>query len=227
MSSTTQMPAYAEQLIRGRRTTRAFLPDPVPEKTLQDIFTLAGAAPSSSNSQPWLVEVASGGTRDRLSKALLAAKEKNAFTFDYPYSDDMYSGNNDRWRRDMGARMYTSLGIARDDHEAREVIIRDNLRFFGAPHVALLFMPPNAEERMANDTGIYAQTLMLAMASHGVASCPQASLGFFCDTLRETLGVSDNKLIFGISFGYADESSPRNQARMPRAELAETTRFHH
>ncbi|WP_236075887.1 nitroreductase family protein [Streptomyces coffeae] len=118
------------------------------------------------------------------------------------------------------------MGIARDDHEGRHVILRDNLRFFGAPHVALMFMPPNAEERMANDTGLYAQTLMLAMTSHGVASCPQASLGFFCDTIRDTLGISDNKLLFGISFGYADESSPRNQDRMPRAELAETTRFH-
>ncbi|QKV90830.1 nitroreductase [Streptomyces sp. NA02950] len=226
MSSTPLMPAYAERLIRGRRATRAFLPAPVPERTLHDIFTLAGAAPSSSNTQPWLVEVVSGETRDRLSKALLAAKEENAFTFDYPYDDTMYSGNSVRWRQDMGARMYSSLGIARDDHEGRHVILRDNLRFFGAPHVALMFMPPNAEERMANDTGLYAQTLMLAMTAHGVASCPQASLGFFCDTIRETLGISDNKLIFGISFGYADESSPRNQVRMPRAELAETTRFH-
>ncbi|MCP9211795.1 nitroreductase [Streptomyces sp. NEAU-Y11] len=226
MSATPQMSAYAEQLIRGRRATRAFLPDPVPEQTLHDIFSLAGAAPSSSNTQPWLVEVVSGGTRDRLSKSLLTAKEENKFTFDFPYSDEMYSGNSDRWRRDMGARMYGAMGIARDDHEGRHVILRDNLRFFGAPHVALMFMPPNAEERMANDTGIYAQTLMLAMAAHGVASCPQASLGFFCDTIRETLGISDNKLIFGISFGYADESSPRNEVRMPRAELSETTRFH-
>lgn len=58
---------YAEQLIRRRHATRAFRPDPVPEDTLRGIFSLAGAAPSNSNAQPWRVEVVGGARRDRLA----------------------------------------------------------------------------------------------------------------------------------------------------------------
>ena len=74
--------------------------------------------------------------------------------------------------------------------------------------------------------GIYAQTLLLAMAAHGIASGPQGLLGFYADTVRAELGVADRELLLGVSFGYADETAPANALRMPRAPLAETTRFH-
>ncbi|MFD0491147.1 nitroreductase family protein [Saccharopolyspora spinosporotrichia] len=122
--------------------------------------------------------------------------------------------------------MYAALGIGRDDHEARAAYDAESLRFYGAPHVAFLFLPPNAEARMAADLGMYGQTLLLALAAHGIASCPQGLLSFYADTVREALGVRDRKLLFGVSFGYADPSAPVNDITVPRAELAETTRFH-
>ncbi|MCP2163388.1 nitroreductase [Goodfellowiella coeruleoviolacea] len=220
------MPEYAERLIRGRRAVRAFRPDPVPADTLRAIFDLAGAAPSSSNTQPWQVEVVSGAARDRLSRNLLAAAEQNRLSLDFPYHDSMYTGVHSARRSAAGAIMYGAMGIARDDRAARAAVNLESLRFYGAPHVALLFMPPNAEARMANDVGMYAQTLLLAMTAHGVASCPQGLLGFYADTIRETLGITDAKLMFGISFGYADPASPRSNIVVPRAALSETTRFH-
>ncbi|MFE7572818.1 nitroreductase family protein, partial [Streptomyces sp. NPDC057539] len=69
-TGSTEMSDYAEKLIRGRRATRAFRPDPVPEEILRAVFALAGAAPSNSNAQPWRVEVVSGAQRDRLADAL-------------------------------------------------------------------------------------------------------------------------------------------------------------
>jgi len=123
--------------------------------------------------------------------------------------------------------MYGSVGIERDDVAARDAFNSDSLRFYGAPHVALLFTPPQAEARMAADVGIYAQTLMLAMTAYGIASCPQGMLSFYADTVRAELGIDERKLLLGISFGYADELAPANALRMPRASLGETTRFHH
>ncbi|WP_221891594.1 nitroreductase family protein [Microbispora sp. KK1-11] len=73
---------------------------------------------------------------------------------------------------------------------------------------------------------MYAQTLLLAMAAHGVASCPQALLSFYADTVRETLGVTGGKLLFGISFGYADPAAAINAVTVGREPLGETTRFH-
>ncbi|MFI0263663.1 nitroreductase [Streptomyces sp. NPDC017056] len=224
--TTAELPHHAEALIRGRRATRAFLPRPVPEETLRAVFTLAGAAPSNSNTQPWHVEVVSGAARDRLSENLRAAHASKRMSLDFPYRDDMYSGPYEQRRRSAGAAMYGALGIGREDHAEREAFNAESLDFYGAPHVALLFMPPNAEERMAADVGMYGQTLLLAMTAYGIASCPQGLLSFYADTIRESLGVTDRKILFGVSFGYADTSAPVNGITVPRAPLHETTRFH-
>ncbi len=41
--------------IATRKTVRAFKPDPVSRKTVEDILTLAARAPSGGNLQPWKV----------------------------------------------------------------------------------------------------------------------------------------------------------------------------
>jgi nitroreductase len=117
------------------------------------------------------------------------------------------------------------LGIARHDTDLLDGYNTESLRFYGAPHVAMLFAPAETEARIAADMGIYMQTLLLAMEAHGIASCPQALLSFYADTVRAELGVAERKLLVGIAFGYADESAAVNTLRVPRAELAETTRF--
>ncbi|SEG36268.1 hypothetical protein SAMN02982929_01840 [Saccharopolyspora kobensis] len=222
----TTMAEHAEELIRSRRAVRSFRPEAVPDETLRAIFSLAGAAPSNSNTQPWNVEVLSGAARDRLSEALLSAHAEQRLSVDFPYREELYSEVHRARRAAFGATMYSALGIGRADHEARDAFQAESLRFYGAPHVALLLAPSNADERMAADIGIYGQTLLLAMTAYGVASCPQGMLGFYGDVVRDCLGISEGKVLFGISFGYARDSAAVNHIETGRAALGETTRFH-
>ncbi|HEY4095418.1 MAG TPA: nitroreductase [Baekduia sp.] len=227
MSLTTPTPSLAEQLIRARRSTRAFRPDPVPRDRLDAIFALASRSPSNANMQPWRAEVVSGATRDRLSAELLAAMAEGRWSPDVPEDPEIYEPHHVERREAMGEILYGALGIGREDEAGRSAWYMDNLRFFGAPHAVFLFMPPRANERMATDVGMYGQTLMLALAAHGVGSCPQGMLGFFADTVRDVLGIADgSRLVYGISFGYADEASAVNHFDMPRVPLAESTRWH-
>ncbi|WIX98466.1 nitroreductase [Amycolatopsis mongoliensis] len=194
--------SLVERLIRDRRATRAFLPDPVPDETIEAVFRLAGAAPSNSNAQPWQVEVVSGAARDNFAEALVAAGRAGRQTVDFPYSDGIYSPVHQRRRAEFGAVLYD------------------------APHVALLYAPESGDARLTADVGMYAQTLLLAMAAYGVASCPQTLLSFYADTVRETLGVTGGKLLFGIAFGYADPTAAINSVAVGREPLEKTTRFH-
>jgi nitroreductase len=222
-----QLPAYGESLIRSRRATRAFRPDAVPEAVLRAVFELAARAPSNSNTQPWHVEVVSASAKDRLADALVAAHRRNDVSTDFPYRQDLYRHEHQQRRAQAGELMYGAAGIAREDVAAREAYDVESLRFYGAPHVAFLFTASHAEVRMAADVGIYAQTLMLAMAAYGIASCPQGLLSFYAETIRGQFDdVQHRGLLLGISFGYADDSAPVNALRMPRAPLAEVTRFH-
>ncbi|NSC21935.1 oxidoreductase [Streptomyces albus subsp. chlorinus] len=222
----TELSDYAEKLIRGRHATRAFRPEAVPEDTMRAVFSLAGAAPSNSNAQPWRVEVASGARRDRLAGALRAAHADERTSVDFPYSEDMYTPVHQERRAAFGAGLYGALGIGPDDHAARAAYDAESLGFYGAPHAAFLFVTGDGGPRLAADVGAYMQTLLLAMAAYGVDSCPQGLLSFYADTVRDELGVTEGKLLVGISFGYADESAPVNHVTTERAALEATTAFH-
>lgn len=217
---------YAEQLIRGRHATRAFRPDPVPEDTLRAVFSLAGAAPSNSNAQPWRVEVVGGARRDRLADALRTAHAERRRTADYPYSEDMYAPVHRERRAAFGADLDGALGIGPEDHPARAAYDAESLGFYGAPHAAFLFVTGDGGPRLAADAGAYLQSLLLAMTAYGVASCPQGLLSFYADTVRDQLEVDEGKLLVGVSFGYADENAPVNRLATGRAALEETTTFH-
>ncbi|QEU96888.1 nitroreductase [Streptomyces kanamyceticus] len=222
----TELSDYAEKLIRGRHATRAFRPQAVPEDTLRAIFSLAGAAPSNSNAQPWRVEVTSGARHERLAHALQAAHAEQRTSVDFPYSEGMYAPVHQERRTAFGTGLYQALGIAPDDHAARAAYDARSLRFYGAPHAAFLFVTGDGGARLAADVGAYMQTLLLAMTAYGVDSCPQGLLSFYGDTIRAELGVDEGKLLVGVSFGYADASAPVNRVTAERAALETTTAFH-
>jgi nitroreductase len=225
-SGPTEMSGYAEKLIRGRHATRAFQRRAVPEETIRAIFSLAGATPSSSNTQPWQVEVVSGEPRDRLANSLRAAHAEKRLSLDFPYSDAVYSQAQQARRAAFGTVLYGALGIGPDDHAARAAYEAESLSFYGAPHVAFLFVPGVGGARLAADVGAYMQTLLLAMSAYGVDSCPQGLLSFYADTVRDELGITGGKLLVGISFGYADPAAAVNRVTAERAPLEATTTFH-
>ena len=67
-------------------------------------------------------------------------------------------------------------------------------------------MPSFGNEREAADIGGFAQSLMLALTSLGLGSCPQTSLGMMAGTVKRVSGVSDEmRLLFGIAIGFPDE----------------------
>ncbi|MER6917440.1 nitroreductase [Streptomyces sp. NPDC000594] len=222
----TELSDGAEKLIRGRRSTRAFRPEALPEDTIRAIFSLAGSAPSNSNAQPWRVEVVSGATRERLADALRVAHAEKRVSVDFPYPEDLYSPVLQARRAAFGAQLYGALGIGADDHEARAAYDAESLRFYGAPHAAFLFVTGDGGARLAADVGAYLQTLLLAMTAYGVASCPQGLLSFYADTVRAELAVGEGRLLVGVSFGRADGAAPVNHVRAGRAALEAITTFH-
>lgn len=217
--------AFAE-VVRARRSVRGFKPEAVPEAVLKQVFELAQWAPSNCNTQPWRVHVASGEPLAQLRKALPEALMAGAFSMDFPY-EGKYPGVYRERQHDAAQQLYSAMGIAREDKARRQEAFLGNFSFFDAPHVAFLFMPEGFGLREAADVGMYAQTLMLSMTAHGLASCPQTALGFHADKVREVLGIEgQERLLFGISFGYEDPAKAANACRVGRAPLEQSVVFH-
>ena len=213
------------QMMTSRRSIRAFLPQRVDQALMDKIFEMAASAPSNCNTQPWETYVVSGESRDKMSQLLLETVGQGKYSLDYPY-DAKYEGVYRQRQVDVGTLLYEALGVTREDKEGKKNAFLRNLEFFGAPHAAFIFMPDWSSVREASDVGMFAQNLILAMEAHGISSCPQTILSYNADGVREFLGVDPGwKLLFGISFGYADNTQPENKICPTRAELAESTHF--
>lgn len=215
-----------DQLARSRRSIRGFLPQPVAPEILERIFETAAFAPSNCNTQPWQSHVVSGEMRDRLSKVFMETIAQGEHSLDFPY-DAKYEGIYRQRQLDVAILLYEALGVTREDKAGKRRAFLRNLEFFGAPHAVFIFIPDWCEIREACDVGMYAQNLMLAMRSHGLASCPQTILGYDADSVRRELNIAPQmKLLFGISFGYEDSELPENRIVPERAALDDQVQFH-
>ena len=89
-----------QEFAASRRSTRDFLPTEIPADVLHDVLTDGLTAPSWSNTRPFMIGVAQGEKRDRLSKALVTRLGNSAelpgmganpdFTHEIPYPVCMF-----------------------------------------------------------------------------------------------------------------------------------------
>jgi nitroreductase len=201
-----------DKVVRERRSTRLFLRDkPVPRELLEDALSLAMRAPSNSNVQPWRVFIASGPRRDRLVEALL---EEAAIEL------PVTTGLPETFlplRRELGALVYGSMGIARHDADARRLAQLRNWEFFRAPVGAAVCMHRDLGLVDALGVGMFLQTFVLALTERGLGSCVQVSIAAYPDILREHLGIPDELTVLcGMSIGYPDPAFPANSLTVPR-----------
>lgn len=214
------------ELMRSRHSSREFLPTPLPAAEIRGVLEDAQSAPSSSNTQPWHVHIISGTTRDELSERLLAAYDNDDYSADFTseYGNGLYLER----AQHLAATTYAIHGVARSDHEGRREVVRKNLRFYGAPHVALLFVPRIGDSvRAAGDIGMYTQNFLLSLTARGYNAIPQAVLGQFAGTVRETLNIpAEYQLLHGIAFGTADPDSPLSNVGIGRVSLEDSVVIH-
>ena len=194
-----------DEAIRRRRSVRGFLPDEVPDATLREVFELAQWAPSNCNVQPWTPHVVSGAALRRLRDALVDAGMRDLPIKPDFRADPKFTGVHRERQVDAAQQLYGAMGVERRDLVGRKMAYVRNHACFDAPHAVFIFMDEAFGPREATDIGMYAQTLMLALTARGIASCAQGALSLFPDIVRAHLGVaSDQKLLFGVSFGYED-----------------------
>ena len=218
-----------EEGIRTRRSVRAFLPTPVPRAIVDGLLTLASRAPSGSNIQPWKVRVVAGEARERLSRAILEALDRDGYE-KHKREWNYYPVN---WRepflarrRKIGWDLYGLLGIAKGDFEGTERQRRRNYEFFGAPVGMIFTLDQDLEIGSWLDLGIYLGALMVAARGRGLDTCPQAAFADFHAVIRKELGIPDTEIVIcGMGLGYADPDAVENRLVTERAGASEFATF--
>lgn len=197
------------------------------ETLLEEILQLGVTAPSWSNTRPYMVAVATGAKRDRISERLVARLREKAespgmgndpdFTHEIPYPDGLVQ----RSQR-VGKGIYETLGIDRADKESRFKFLERNYEFFGAP-VALFFFTHRGLDHFGTlDLGLYMENVMLAAQANGLGTCAQGYLGNYPDIIKDEFEVPEEyALVCGMSLGYPSDHAINSwkAERLPLEEL--------
>lgn len=218
------LPRSVADALHRRRSVRAFKDEPVDTDLLRTIFANAQRSPSGGNLQPWQVTVVTGAPWQRVKDAVAAriAMGREGYQPEY----DIYpKGLTEPWetrRFGVGEALYGALGIPRDNKAGRLAQFMDNYKGFGAPvmlflHCSRIMGPPQW-----SDMGMWLQSVMLQLVENGLASCPQECWAMYGATIRETLGLGEDQILFtGLAIGHVDSDAAVNQWPVPRVGLEE------
>jgi nitroreductase len=218
----------AIEAIVSRRSVRGFRPDPVSKETVVRLLDIAARAPSGSNIQPWKVYALAGEARERLCRALHAARAEapEAQTPQYQYYPvhwrEPYLGR----RRKVGWDLYALCGISRGDKDKMFQQHSRNFDFFGAPIGLLFTLDADMELGSWIDMGIFLQSVMVAARGLGLHTCPQAAWAYHHDLVRKIVPLPEQeKLVCGMALGHEDQSEAANALITERVPAAGFTRF--
>lgn len=223
ISSKEKMAQQAMAFMQQRRSTRAFLPDTVPDALLEQLLLTARQAPSGGNLQPGQLIAVRGALREQLSSALLQdVANQVPECEDYAYFPRPMPMQLRKRQVASAQALYGALGVTRDDRAGREAQFARNYQFFDAPVALVVTIDAHYGPGGYMDLGMALYGLQLAAAAMGLGSCAIGALASYPNTVRRVLGLPENKhIVCGLAIGWPDETAPVNQTRTTRAPLAE------
>ncbi|MEW6111234.1 MAG: nitroreductase [Thermodesulfobacteriota bacterium] len=215
------------EAVRGRRSIRAFLPDPVPRELITKIVDVARWAPSWGNTQPWEIVVADGSKAKQLTEEFVAEVQKGnpprpdiTMPIDYPEAHKKrYMG--------LGRALFNLMGIERGDNAARMKHYLSMYQFFGAPACIYLTIDGALNEAYSClDLGSIGTTICHAAFQEGLGTVYLACSMHYPDIIKRVLGIPENKkVVIGIAIGYPHPDAPASLFRSEREPVEAILRF--
>jgi len=211
------------QIIKARKSIRAFKPDPVPREKIEEILRLSTCAPSAINLQPWEFTVVIGEEKERLSRRLIKAyKEKQI---------SCGPGNVKPLPKSVGKRgaktlvlmkpFFEEMGVTSDQY-----INEGSCHFYGAPVTIIICLDDSFSKVNLLDIGIALGYFLLAAHDFGLATCPIGLICAYEDEIKDLLNIPENKnVVIGIALGYPDPESPINRFKSQRDDLEKFIRW--
>jgi nitroreductase len=219
---------HVRDAVASRYSCRAFLSTPVPEKMVREIIERAARAPSGGNLQPWHVHALAGARLEQLKALVRARPELLPFGEGAEY--DIYPRNlkepYETRRRQVGAALYRSIGIQREDRPGRYRQYAQNFEFFGAPVGLVISIDRTMGPPQWSDVGGFIQTLMLLAREQGLHSCGMEAWTHWHKTVYSFLQVPPDHILFcGLALGYENPDARINQWRSPREPIENYATF--
>ena len=214
-----------DEVLRSRRSVRAYKADPVPKQVVLEVLQAAATAPSNSNTQPWRVYVVTGEPMVQLGEALATAFRDGNYP-PSPHFPESLPAAMCAHQADFATRYYASLGINRHDAAARAQQTQRNFSFFGAPVGIIFSIDGRLTRHSWLDLGLYVQNVMIAAKARGLDTCPQVSFARFHALIAARLEMPPEEVTAcGMAMGFGDFDASVNQVCMPRQQVDDFARL--
>jgi nitroreductase len=213
-----------ENVIRGRRSIRAYTAEPVPEELIREILDEARWAPSSRNTQAWSVWVLSGDALERYKTAFKAALDR-----DEPEALDIPGTVTGNWPQACSARAVELMKTRAETLEAAGEVsgpaasLARMADCFGAPVLLVFgFEDCLSDASACYDTASLVVSASLAAQNRGLGTCQSTTLVRYPQLLRDVLpGSDEKKMVVCMTLGWPDPDHPANTFARSRAPLDE------
>ena len=217
------------EAINSRIACLQFLEKPVDPNIVRKLIEGAARAASSSNLQPWNVYAVTGGPLTEIRRqAVEAIEQKDWRTLETEYPDmpeNLWEPYLSR-RSVLGAQIYSSLGINRDDRAKTLEHIKQQFRLFDAPLGLFITIDRGLGPGQWADLGGYVSALAYLARGYGLDSCPQVIWTRVHKIVGKLLKFPPEQMLYcGMGIGYGDRSHPLNSFRTHRAKLQEFCKF--
>ena len=217
-----------DDVITGRRSIRGYKPEPVPKALIEEILALAMRSPSSMNTQPWTFYVLSGEPLDRIRAG---NPERNMAGV--PHSREFRTGEafeGQHRDRQVGVakQLFSAMGIAREDKDARLDWVLRGFRQFDAPVCVIVTYDRNlaGSDDTSFDCGAVTTALVNAAWSRGLGAVINSQGIMQSPVVREHAKIADDQVIMkAVALGWPDDSFPANAVVSERKSVAEATSF--
>jgi len=217
-----------DEVVLGRRSIRGYKPDPVPRKLIEEVLQLAMRAPTSMNTQPWHFYVITGEPLDRIragntERNLAGVPHSREFRIGQPFA-----GKHRERQIGVAKQLFSAMGIARDDKDARQDWVMRGFRQFDAPVCVIITYDRDVDgsDDSPFDCGGVANALVNAAWSRGLGTVINSQGIMQSPVVREHAGIAADQVIMkSIALGWPDDTFPANAVISERKPIDEAAVF--
>lgn len=217
-----------DEVVLGRRSIRGYKPDRVPRKLIEEVLQLAMRAPTSMNTQPWHFYVITGEPLDRIragntERNLAGVPHSREFRIGQPFA-----GKHRERQIGVAKQLFSAMGIARDDKDARQDWVMRGFRQFDAPVCVIITYDRDVDgsDDSPFDCGGVANALVNAAWSRGLGTVINSQGIMQSPVVREHAGIAADQVIMkSIALGWPDDTFPANAVVSERKPIDEAAVF--
>jgi nitroreductase len=208
------------ELIKSRRSIRAFEKDLPSRSVIQECLEAAIWAPNPTNQQPWEFVVLAGEKLAEVNSCI----EDNFFT---RMQGNAFADFPEACQKRKDEIMETLSRIAEQEGLSPAQVFERMLRFFDAP-VAILFLHyRTSEDSYKYGTAAALENFLLAAHAKGLGSCWLGIVTICQEDIKNLLKISNDRVILGgVAVGFPNKGSELNTFERPRVPVDKLTTWY-